>query len=503
MRASLIKTLMIGVLALAGGAIGWLATGGDANPAAGAAAPSSVPILVNTSALPRDARVTTSYAPIVRLAAPSVVNVFSTKVIRNPNPELRPFFNDPFLRRFFGFGENMPRAHKERSLGSGVVITKDGYILTNNHVVEGADEVQVSLATDKKEYPAKVIGRDALTDLAVLKITAPNLPAITFGDSDRVEVGDVVLAMGNPFGVGQTVTMGIISAVKRSGFGIEGYEDFLQTDAAINPGNSGGALVDAEGRLIGINTAILSRSGGYQGVGFAVPANLARNIMEQLIKAGKVVRGYLGVSIQDLTPELAQQFKLPPNTTGALVGEVTPDSPAAKAGLKSGDVITAINGQLVKDSQSLQMLISNMRPGTKVQITVLRDGKQQTFTPTLGELPQPKAEAATSAAPSAPENQGRALAGVAVADLNSKLRQELNIPDYVKGAVIANIDPNSAAYDAGLRAGDVIEEIDRKPVTSAKAAVQASRNVKGKQALVRVWSQGGSRYVVVNAGSPE
>src|SRR6266446_1520497 len=354
----------------------------------------TVPIVVNEAPLARETRMTTSFAPVVKRVAPSVVNVFTTKTVRNQSPEMMPFFDDPFFRRFFGepFGgeqpRRQPRKFKERSLGSGVVVSKDGYILTNNHVVDGADEVKVSLAKDKKEYTAKIAGRDPKTDIAVLKIDARDLPFVTFADSDKIEVGDVVLALGNPFGIGQTVTMGIVSAVGRGGMHIEDYEDFIQTDAAINPGNSGGPLVDAEGRLIGINTAILSRSGGNQGVGFAVPVNLARNVMEQIIEKGA----------------------------------------AAEAGLKSGDVIVELNGTSVKDSRNLKLMVGRLTPGDKATVKVLREGKEKTFTLTLKELP------------------------------------------------------------------------DHKRVTNAEEAVSVSKHVKAKQVLVRVWSHGGSRYVVVNEG---
>src|SRR5438477_1172751 len=307
-------------------------------------------------------------------------------------PEITPFFDDPFFRRFFGSpfddngGRRQPRTFKERSLGSGVIVTKDGYILTNNHVEDGADEIKVARDKDKKQFTAKVIGRDPRTDIAVLKIDAKDLPFITFADSDKIEVGDVVLALGNPFGIGQTVTMGIVSATGRGGMGIEDYEDFIQTDAAINPGNSGGALVDAEGRLVGLNTAILSRSGGSQGVGFAIPANLARSVMDQLIKSGKVERGFLGVGIQDLTPELARQFNVK-DTQGALVSSVTPDSPADKAGLKSGDVIVEFNGRAVPDSRHLKLQVAETAPGSSTPVRVMRDGVNKMLSLTVKAMP--------------------------------------------------------------------------------------------------------------------
>src|SRR5437762_1978291 len=279
--------LLVALAALLGGTAAWVAASGSTDRSSGGKRP-QVSVSVNDAPLERQTKLTSSFAPVTKRVAPTVVNVFTTKTVKNPMPEGTPFFDDPFWRRFFGspFGENgdrrQPRAFKERSLGSGVIVSKDGYILTNNHVVDGADEIKVALVKDKKQYTAKVIGRDPRTDIAVLKIEGRDLPFITFADSDKIEVGDIVLAVGNPFGIGQTVTMGIISATGRGGMGIEDYEDCIQTDAAINPGNSGGALVDAEGRLIGVNTAIVSRSGGSQGVGFAIPANLARSVMDQL-----------------------------------------------------------------------------------------------------------------------------------------------------------------------------------------------------------------------------
>jgi len=463
----------------------------------------TVPIVVNEAPLARETRMTTSFAPVVKRVAPSVVNVFTTKTVRNQSPEMMPFFDDPFFRRFFGepFGgeqpRRQPRKFKERSLGSGVVVSKDGYILTNNHVVDGADEVKVSLAKDKKEYTAKIAGRDPKTDIAVLKIDARDLPFVTFADSDKIEVGDVVLALGNPFGIGQTVTMGIVSAVGRGGMHIEDYEDFIQTDAAINPGNSGGPLVDAEGRLIGINTAILSRSGGNQGVGFAVPVNLARNVMEQIIDKGKVVRGFLGVLLQDLDPALAKQFNVPDNANGALVVEVTEKSAAADAGLKSGDVIVELNGTPVKDSRNLKLMVGRLAPGDKATVKTLRDGKEKIFTLTLKEMPEQKLASDNSRSE---EGDSDALNGVAVGDIDAAARSQFNLAENVKGAVITDVDPNSASYEAGLRPGDVIQEIDHKRVTNAEEAVSVSKHVKAKQVLVRVWSHGGSRYVVVNEG---
>ncbi|PYK96381.1 MAG: peptidase S1 [Verrucomicrobia bacterium] len=500
MKITLKKNLVIAAL-VAVGAIGWVAASGRFDRSENKRP--TVSVTVNDSPLERQSKMSASFSPVVKKVAPSVVNVFTTKTVRNPMPEITPFFDDPFFRRFFGspFGDDgerrQPRTFKERSLGSGVIVTKDGYILTNNHVVDGADEIKVARDKDKKQFTAKVVGRDPRTDIAVLKIDAKDLPSITFADSDRIEVGDVVLALGNPFGIGQTVTMGIVSATGRGGMGIEDYEDFIQTDAAINPGNSGGALVDAEGRLIGLNTAILSRSGGSQGVGFAIPANLSRSVMDQLIEKGKIERGFLGVRIKDLTPELARQFNVPDTTSGALVTQLEDRSAAAEAGVHSGDVIIELNGTPVKDRRNLQLMVGRLAPGDKVSLKVLRDGKEKSFTVTLKEMPEQRLASANN---EPGNNESDALNGVTVGDIDSAARSQFNIPDRVKGALITDVDADSASYEAGLRPGDVIQEIDHKRVTNAAEAVEVSKHVKTKQVLVRFWSRGGSDYVVVDEG---
>ena len=500
MKITLKKNLVIAAL-VAVGAIGWVAASGRFDRSENKRP--TVSVTVNDSPLERQSKMSASFSPVVKKVAPSVVNVFTTKTVRNPMPEITPFFDDPFFRRFFGspFGDDggrrQPRTFKERSLGSGVIVTKDGYILTNNHVVDGADEIKVARDKDKKQFTAKVVGRDPRTDIAVLKIDAKDLPSITFADSDRIEVGDVVLALGNPFGIGQTVTMGIVSAAGRGGMGIEDYEDFIQTDAAINPGNSGGALVDAEGRLIGLNTAILSRSGGSQGVGFAIPANLSRSVMDQLIEKGKIERGFLGVRIKDLTPELARQFNVPDTTSGALVTQLEDRSAAAEAGVHSGDVIIELNGTPVKDRRNLQLMVGRLAPGDKVSLKVLRDGKEKSFTVTLKEMPEQRLASANN---EPGNNESDALNGVTVGDIDSAARSQFNIPDRVKGALITDVDADSASYEAGLRPGDVIQEIDHKRVTNAAEAVEVSKLVKTKQVLVRFWSRGGSDYVVVDEG---
>src|SRR6266545_323579 len=466
LKKSLVIALLTGVAAA-----GWVAASGGFERSDNKRP--TVTVAVSDTPLERQTKFTASFSPVVKKVAPSVVNVFTTKTVRNPWPEVTPFFDDPFFRRFFGqpFGDNegrrQPRTFKERSLGSGVIVTRDGYLLTNNHVVDGADEIKVARDKDKKQFTARVVGRDPKTDIAVLKIDAKEVPFITFADSDKLEVGDVVLALGNPFGIGQTVTMGIVSATGRGGMNIEDYEDFIQTDAAINPGNSGGALVDAEGRLIGINTAILSRTGGNQGVGFAIPAKLAR------------------------------QFDVPENSSGVLITEVTEKSAAAVAGLKSGDVVIELNGTPVKDSRNLKLAVGRLAPGDKVAVKVLRDGKEKSFTVTLKEMPELKLASANGGSD---ENDSDALNGVAVGEIDSAARSRFNIPDNVKGALIKDVDPDSASYDAGLRPGDVIQEIDHKRVTTADEAVEVSKHVKTKQVLVRIWSRGRSDYAVVDEG---
>ena len=358
----------------------------------------------------------------------------------------------------------------------------------------------VGLGTELRKYKAKKVGTDPGTDVALLKIDEKNLPAITFADSEKARAGDIVLAVGNPFGLRQTVTMGIISAIGRGGMGIVDYENFIQTDAAINMGNSGGALVDIRGELFGINTAIFSRSGGNQGVGFAIPANLARDVMQSLREKGRVVRGYIGASVQPLTPELAEAMKLKAQPTGALVGEVAPKSPSEKAGIKTGDVITAVNGKKVSDARELRLMIGSMAPGTKVQIEVNREGQKKMFGVELAEMPAGATEEGpeASAEESAQREKTTVFGGVAVADITDDIRTALNLPKDVQGAVIAEIDADSPAGKAGLREGDVIQEVNKQPVKNAKDLVVISKKLKANEKiLLRVYSQGRSGYVAL------
>ena len=460
-------------------------------------------LTIEETPINRELKAATSVAPVVKKVGPSVVNIYSTVTIHDRPNQL---FNDPFFKRFFGDqfgGQNQPRTHREQSLGSGVIVSPDGYILTANHVVEGADKVKVALASGEKEFDAKVIGNDPATDTAVLKVDGKNLPAITIADSDKLEVGDVVLAVGNPFGVGQTVTMGIVSALGRGGFGINSYENFIQTDAAINLGNSGGPLVDAEGRLVGINTWIISGSGGSQGLGFAVPINMARYAMERLISEGKITRGYLGLELQaELTPELVKQLDLP-NMNGALVTSVRPDSPAGKAGFKEADFVIEFNGQKVRDMRQLRLIVSQTAPGRKVTVRIVRDGKEKTLTAILGELPN---EELARNGQTQPGQRGQsktdALEGVEVTDFDAQARREADIPSNVRGALVTKVEEDSNAAEAGLRTGDVIIEIERQRVRSADDAVAFSEAAKGTHILLRVWrggeGGGGMRFLTVD-----
>jgi serine protease Do len=465
----------------------------------------SLNIPVDEKSITREFGGRNSFAPVVKKVAPAVVKVVTATHIHNTaySGSGAPPGMDDLMRRFFGDESDgrMPRQHnfrapRQEGLGSGVVITKDGYILTNNHVVDGAEEVKVALQ-DGREFTAKVIGRDPKSDVAVIKIDAKDLPTVPIADSDKVEVGDVVLAIGNPFGIGQTVTTGIVSATGRGGaIGLD-YEDFIQTDAAINPGNSGGALVDSEGRLIGINTAILSRSGGNQGIGFAIPSDLARDVAQSLVRDGHVTRGYLGVIIQDVNPALAREFKLKDNT-GALVGDVTEKSPAEKAGLKEGDVILEFNGKKVTDSRHLKLEVARAQPGESVPLKVLRDGSTKDLQVTVKEIPGQERLAKNDNSSGEKDDNGT-LNGVTVGDLDRQARQQFELPGSIHGVVVTDVAPDSAAAEAGLKPGDVIQEINRKPVKTAEEAVKMTeKSTDDKHTLLRVWSNGGSHFVVVD-----
>jgi serine protease Do len=429
------------------------------------------------------------FAPILQPALPAVVSITSSRLVKVPQ---MPFFNDPFFQQFFG-GQfpRMPQRQRERGLGSGVIVGPDGYILTNNHVVDKATEIKVILA-DKRQYPGKVVGTDPKTDIAVVKIAATGLPTIRLGDSSKIHVGDYAFAIGNPFGVGETATMGIISATGRNGLEIEDYEDFIQTDAAINPGNSGGALLNARGDLIGINTAILSGgSGGNQGIGFAIPINMAKYVMDEILKHGKVVRGYIGVGIQDVTPALANAFHVPAEK-GALIGNVEANTPGAKAGLERGDVITELNGQPISGANDLRLRIAAMPPGTTVHFKVSRNGQSRDVTLALGEAP------AGNGSRNAPGGaaQNTPMRGVQVQELTPDIRDQLGLKSGIKGVVVTDVADGSPASDAGLQQGDVIEQINREPVNSI-ADYNRLISQAGKQAVVLLVNRGGATTFVV------
>ncbi|MDZ4796758.1 MAG: DegQ family serine endoprotease [Bryobacteraceae bacterium] len=444
-----------------------------------------------------------TFAPLVKKALPAVVNVESivrpTAAQRGNSQRRRlPQGVPPGMEEFFGFGGAPEQQQPRGGVGSGVIVTSDGYILTNNHVVEGATTVKVS-TNDRREFTAKVVGTDPRTDVAVLKIEGTNLPVLPISDSTRVQVGDLALAIGDPFGIGQTVTMGIISATGRAGLTAGNYEDFIQTDAAINPGNSGGALINTNGELIGINTAIISRTGGNQGIGFAIPINMARDVMDQLVKSGKVTRGYIGVLPQDITPDLARAFNLKANS-GAAIARVEPDTPASKAGLKEGDVVTAINGEPVTDANGLRLRVSRSQPGTTLKLTVQRADGQKEIPVTLERLPE-QAAAGEKDEDEGPGRFGRGatstLQGLNVTELTADIASELQLSRGTRGVLVARVDPASSAGEAGLRRGDVITSVNRQPVTTVAEFEKAVGGSGSKSVLLLVNRGGGQQFVVV------
>jgi serine protease Do len=427
-----------------------------------------------------------SIADITERVLPSVVNISMTKVSKMSASPL-PFM--PF------FGPQGPQDRREQGMGSGVIVSKDGYILTNNHVVADAQEIRVT-TSDRKNYTATIVGTDPKSDLAVIKLKGDisDLTPVEFGDSGRLRLGDVVLAIGNPFGVGQTVTMGIVSAKGRTDLGIETYEDFIQTDAAINPGNSGGALINGEGKLVGINTAILSRSGGYQGIGFAIPSNMASPIMESLKKSGKVIRGWLGVAIQDVDQELADAMKLPA-ATGILLSDVKPGTPAAKAGLARGDVVLKVDGKVVDTSGQFRNVIAASGSKRKVRLDLIRDGKPVAADVELGEMPD--ADAVASSGPNSA--QGSALDGIVLENLNSQNREAFGVDKAVKqGVVITRLNPQSNAAHAGLRPGDVVLEVNRERVDTPQRFQELYSKSKDR-VLLLINRRGQTSYLVVKA----
>jgi Do/DeqQ family serine protease len=463
--------LMVGALIAGSAAAGSLATSHAPAPVVFAAPSASSPVIHTEG----------GYADVVAKVAPAVVTVRSQRVVKVADES--PFggqdpFEEFFGRQFRGRRSQPQQPRREGALGSGVVVTADGYILTNNHVVEGSRQVEVEL-TDGRTMKATVVGADAPSDLAVLKVEAKSLQTLPLGDSDNVRVGDVALAVGNPLGVGQTVTMGIISAKGRATGGGDSYEDFIQTDAPINQGNSGGALVNTRGELVGINSQILSTSGGNIGIGFAIPSNMAKNVMDQLVSGGAVHRGMLGVTVQGINSDLAGSLGLS-GVKGALVSAVSEDSPAEKAGLKRGDVITAIDGQAVKDSNSLRNTVSRLKPGSTVALTLFRSGQERQVSVRLAEMPRTAQDDSSAPTPAA----ARGALGLALQPGDS-------------GLEVTNVDPSGPAADAGIRVGDVVEEVNGAPVKSSADVRAALGKSKGKPALVLVRRGEQTLYVAV------
>ena len=434
---------------------------------------------------------------------PATVNVSvtsKTKVNMSDQGIPEGFQDMPGFQQFFGqqFGQRMqPQNRIEHGLGSGVIISPDGYIITNNHVIDGAVDISVTMS-DRRVFPAKLVGHDPMTDLAVLKIDGSNLPNVPLGDSTQLRPGQTVLAFGNPYGFRFTVTRGIVSALNRQNPDASDRRkpgEFIQTDAAINPGNSGGPLVDAHGEVVGINTFLISDSGAFSGMGFAIPTQIVRPIVNEIMRTGKVEHAYMGVGINDVTPENSKFFNVS-KAQGAVVSEVQPDSPGAKAGLKVGDVITKIDGRDVTDAGQLQVEVGQLQPGTTIHLDVLRDGKSMTLPVTVEELGKGKTEEAAG------DSAGKPRWGIGLADLDSDTRQQIQAPDGVRGAVVAQVQPGSPADNAGLSNGDIIEQVNHKDVKSAQDAKQALSSIpKGQDALVLVWANGGSSFRVMHSSN--
>ncbi|GIW94352.1 MAG: serine protease [Pirellulaceae bacterium] len=442
-----------------------------------------------------------AFRQVAKALRPSVVSITSVQRVRprsrgqefGPNvpPELRRFFgDDEFFDRFFQFPVP-PEGFTQQGLGSGLIVSRDGYVLTNYHVVDGADEVTVHLS-DGRQFRAKIVGTDRPTDLAVLKVDASDLHPARLGDSSQIQVGDWVLAIGSPFGLEQTVTAGIVSAVGRARLGITDYDDFIQTDAAINPGNSGGPLVNLKGEVVGINTAIATRTGGYQGIGFAIPSNIARFVFDSIVNKGGVNRGYLGLRIQDLTPELADSFGYQ-STDGVLVGDVIPDGPAAKAGLQSGDIIVSYNGKKMKSAAELRLAVAATQPGSRVTLEVFRDGKTRKFEVEIGKLDENQLASAT-------ERGVSSELGITVANITEELAARYDLPSNQTGVVVTEVDPAGMAARVGLRPGDVILQVGNRQIRNIRDYEDAMKSANLKDGIrLQVMRDGGRQYIFLRA----
>ncbi|MCI6989662.1 MAG: DegQ family serine endoprotease [Campylobacter sp.] len=431
-----------------------------------------------------------SYHSSVEDAKKSVVNIATTKTIKIANNPMGEFFNDPIFKEFFGFGfgfdfpENMDR--KSSSLGSGVIISKDGYIVTNNHVVEGADEIIVNIVDDDTEYDAKIIGSDPKTDIAIIKIDKKDLKPIKFSDSSKLLEGDIVFAIGNPFGVGSTITQGIISALNKDNIGLNQYENFIQTDASINPGNSGGALVDSRGALVGINSAILSRSGGNNGIGFAIPSNMVKDVATLLIEDGKIERGYLGVTITDLTKEQKEVYK---NKEGALITGVQDKKAASNAGIKRGDLIIKLDDKTITSANELKNTIGALKPGKEIKLTYERDGKISTTKVKLDEMENISIQSKAL--------DSDTIDGLEISNLTDELKKQLRLKDDTKGIIITNIASKSKAEEFGFRKNDIITQVGTKEIKSLDDFKDALKEYKGKNTMVWVIRRGISQGIVI------
>lgn len=429
-----------------------------------------------------------AFSEIAGAVSPAVVNISSTMTMRK---QPAPF--DDFFDFLHPFPDGRSKRWKKQSLGSGVIVTPDGYIVTNNHVIEKADDIRV-IFVDKRSYKAKIVGSDSKTDIAIIKIEANNLPVLSWGDSDNLQVGEFVLAIGNPFGLSNSVTMGIVSAIGRTDVGIADYENFIQTDAAINPGNSGGPLVNMKGELIGINTAIFSKTGGYQGIGFAVPSNMVKNVIDQLIKKGKVVRGWIGVTIQELTPEIAQKFGMK-TADGILITDIAKGGPAHNAGLMRGDVILEFDGKTIKDASLLRNMVAQSEINKQIKLKIFRQGQEMSLVVTVKELPSDGVQMIPSSSSGEDINTGpNALSGVTVMDIKPAIAKQLSIEGGEKGVVIVKIQQGSLAEDSGIRKGDVIQEIDRQSIANLNDFNKATAHLKPDSAVLLFINRSGKKF---------